>query len=1214
MLSGSQHSRVKTTYKRRPKTDFASTVPDTDARKEEQELAQVIEPVKTAKLQSRRETPRTRIESSSSDSESSDELNKLLNAGSRKSAKPKQAAKEIRRRPTARDPIPKESTLQPRKVSLMTARSSSKTSSALNALKSSRAAKANKATSSSSSSSNWDTEKTYIDRLEDKPLPAQILEDDLGEESFHVVEVNNQSSQVVRQLMGSSRDSRSVAQRRNRGESKRNENKPPIPWMVKTSNEKSTDNSRASSRRTSPKRNDILGELLDDFAPRGHPISGETSTPRFITTTPRISNTVAELSNPNPQSKSLQAQIADRDDLISSFSTSPAAVPEPTAVAETDDMESDFEVHFSREVSLLDLQKDEHGAIESSTKNLVNITSAISSLDLASKNDGHGDRSSNEVTSSALKEEERMEHVQKSVSIVNAPHEVAFDHQYQEPKSAEKNPFVKSDHLDASILSGIFSDVQSDDELSRIHGLENAVAEDSLRIQTPSRPNRTIDEMEPEASTQAEDSPTTRFKFSKDPTKTTVRESFHMNSLLENYLDAESLHLKAAGTVERLPSSVSFEVNDYLGDDLLHAHNGSQMILEDGLAVDHADAQSTSISGENFCHTSLILDATGHDEEIVNPAITPSSVEQDTENIGFTALISESNEEGCSSSVQNMSNSNGGILAAEECTSSETILLPELSLEIESESQMHHQEQSNELESDESRSVLLDTRKSIISVEIEAINIESAYKSDSVKESENELSDVPAVEGQLHRSSSVSENNGKGHDSVHDTENIQKPTGSPKQITKIPSVTDSGLTLDAEFSLLDLTDQPQKLTKKPPFGVRSENLFTLETLLAVCKQSKPISFESALSNYILERKIGEATFSEVYSFILRNADERRLAVKVIPFGAPQNRHMVNGSHQVTAHDIAQEVLVTKTLGEFEKKTTGHLNDSVGASFVELVGAHVCQGYYSEALLDAWDEYDDAKDSENDRPDYFPKKQLYVVIVLENAGTDLEHFKIKPIAPPASPSTPMGKSFGVQGANNSASNKTWALVRSILMQTILAIAAAERQVHFEHRDLHWGNVMCMARPEFVTARKRFFYGDDGKWIDVALEGVKVIIIDYTLSRCQSNEESLLYNKMDDEEIFEGEGDYQFDIYRMMKEEVQGKWESFCPRTNLMWFNYLVHKMVKAKSLPTAGALAKKNRKLLTDFQKRLLDYRDTSEMVSAEFLRGSAEDNFFYSLN
>ncbi|KAJ3231517.1 Serine/threonine-protein kinase haspin [Chytriomyces hyalinus] len=1204
MLSGSQHSRVKTTYKRRPKTDFASTVPDADARKDEQELVQVVEPVKTTKLQSRRVNAITRIESSSSDSESSDELSKLLNAGSRKPIKPK----EIRRRPTTRDPLPKESTLQPRKVSLMTARSSSKTGSALSALKSSRAAKANKA-NSSASSSNWDSEKTYIDRLEDKPLPAQILEDELGEESFHVVTVNNQSSQVVRQLMGSSRDSRSVAQRRNRGENKGNENKPPIPWMVKSSCEKSTDNSRTSSRRTSPKRNDILGEPMDDFVPGGHPISEKAPrSPKFKgTTTPRISNNVVELSSPILNSKDLLTQVMERDEPVPSFSTTAvAAVAAPTPVAEIDDMESDFEVHCSIEDPPLDLHKDAHNATENLATNLENITSIIASLEIDSKLDGHEERSP--LGPSSLKEE----HLRKSISVSDALQGIASDHPTQEPKSAEMNPFVQSTCLNTSTLSDVFSDVQIDDEQSQIHDLENTVAEYSVVIQTPPQPNRIVAETAPEGTTQADNSAATASKFTKDETKVTVNESFHMNSLLDNYLEGESLHLKS---VEE-PSSPSFEVNDYLGDGLLHGHNEGQMILEDGLVADNAEAHSTSISGANSCHTSLILDATGHDEDIVNPATSPSAVQQDTKNVALIVLDSESDEERRPSSVQIMPNANDVIQVAEERVSLETILLLQPSLEIKFEHQMHQPEQSNTLEPDESSNILLDTGKSISSVAIEAIDTEVADKSDSAEDSQNALDSVLPINEQLPRSSSPSITDGKARGVLLDTAGMpHPPTESPEQVAKIPSAADNVRPLDADFIQLDLSDQPQNIAEESPFGVQSKNVYTLKTLLAMCKQSKPISFESALSNYILERKIGEATFSEVYSFILRNADERRLAVKVIPFGAPQNRYMVNGSHQVSVHEIAQEVLITKTLGEFEKKASGgHLNDSVGASFVELVGAHVCQGYYSEALLAAWDEYDDAKDSENYRPDYFPKKQLYVVIVLENAGTDLEHFKIKPIAAPAAPSTPMGKSFGVQGANNSASNKTWALVRSILMQTILAIAAAERQVHFEHRDLHWGNVMCMVRPDLVAAKKRFFYGDDGNWIDVALEGVKVIIIDYTLSRCQSNEESLLYNKMDDEELFEGEGDYQFDIYRMMREEIQGKWESFCPKTNLMWFNYLVHKMVKAKSLPTAGALAKKNRKLLTEFQKRLLDYRDTSEMVSAEFLRGSTEDNFFYSFN
>ena len=36
----------------------------------------------------------------------------------------------------------------------------------------------------------------------------------------------------------------------------------------------------------------------------------------------------------------------------------------------------------------------------------------------------------------------------------------------------------------------------------------------------------------------------------------------------------------------------------------------------------------------------------------------------------------------------------------------------------------------------------------------------------------------------------------------------------------------------------------------------------------------------------------------------------------------------------------------------------------------------------------------------------------------------------------------------------------------------------------------------------------------------------------------------------EEIFEGEGDYQYDIYRMMKKYNKNEWEKFNPLTNVM----------------------------------------------------------------
>ena len=49
-------------------------------------------------------------------------------------------------------------------------------------------------------------------------------------------------------------------------------------------------------------------------------------------------------------------------------------------------------------------------------------------------------------------------------------------------------------------------------------------------------------------------------------------------------------------------------------------------------------------------------------------------------------------------------------------------------------------------------------------------------------------------------------------------------------------------------------------------------------------------------------------------------------------------------------------------------------------------------------------------------------------------------------------------------------------------------------------------------------------------------------------------------MTDEAYFTGKGDYQFDIYRMMRTETEGDWSKHTPRTNIFWMHYLVDKMI------------------------------------------------------
>jgi len=84
------------------------------------------------------------------------------------------------------------------------------------------------------------------------------------------------------------------------------------------------------------------------------------------------------------------------------------------------------------------------------------------------------------------------------------------------------------------------------------------------------------------------------------------------------------------------------------------------------------------------------------------------------------------------------------------------------------------------------------------------------------------------------------------------------------------------------------------------------------------------------------------------------------------------------------------------------------------------------------------------------------------------------------------------------------------------------------------------------------------------VEVETFGVRACIIDYTLSRMERGDEVIYVNILD-EGYFTGKGDYQFDIYRMMREESKGDWKSFWPKTNVFWLHYVADKLLTAKKL-------------------------------------------------
>lgn len=158
---------------------------------------------------------------------------------------------------------------------------------------------------------------------------------------------------------------------------------------------------------------------------------------------------------------------------------------------------------------------------------------------------------------------------------------------------------------------------------------------------------------------------------------------------------------------------------------------------------------------------------------------------------------------------------------------------------------------------------------------------------------------------------------------------------------------------------------------------------------------------------------------------------------------------------------------------------------------------------------------------------FEKDQYFIVFEFMEGGEDLEHFQFK--------------------------SMTEAL--SVLQQVALALSVAENVLMFEHRDLHWGNILIKR-----TTRKNLHYKFFGGDISIRTCGLFVSMIDFTLSRLtkgtsieqcckighpfECNETSrLVLISLDgltvycdlakDPAIFKGKGDYQFQVYRQMK---------------------------------------------------------------------------------
>ncbi|CAL8090555.1 unnamed protein product [Calicophoron daubneyi] len=332
----------------------------------------------------------------------------------------------------------------------------------------------------------------------------------------------------------------------------------------------------------------------------------------------------------------------------------------------------------------------------------------------------------------------------------------------------------------------------------------------------------------------------------------------------------------------------------------------------------------------------------------------------------------------------------------------------------------------------------------------------------------------------------------------------------------------------------------------------------LEKLLGLCGQSEVKSFSECFDAGTLDGivKIGEGVYGEVFQ------SPKGHVIKVFPVDGEQ---MVNGEKQMTFADVYPEVFVSKKLSELAYKY--RRNRSV--NFAQLKRASVVQGTLPGAFAISWRKFEAQRGSDNECPDFLPPEQKWMVLEFEFAGEPLANVRFN----------------------------TCREARSVIEQIALSLAAAESALQFEHRDLHWHNILV--RP---TRQWKLRYRVGGVSYVVFTEGIQVTIIDFTVSRL-CHEGNIVYVDMaGSPEIFECEGDYQFEIYRIMRDNNSNDWRPFHPITNLYWLHYLMGKLLNETSYPRRDPDSQPVESELRALYDIILssNYKSATQLVSSSF--------------
>jgi serine/threonine-protein kinase haspin len=376
-----------------------------------------------------------------------------------------------------------------------------------------------------------------------------------------------------------------------------------------------------------------------------------------------------------------------------------------------------------------------------------------------------------------------------------------------------------------------------------------------------------------------------------------------------------------------------------------------------------------------------------------------------------------------------------------------------------------------------------------------------------------------------------------------------------------------------EDSLKDFTSSPKTKSSANPLA----RLLELSTDYKHQPQPEPFSdWSQSLDAFFDIIKIAEASYGEVYRLKLKSnhpefssSDESVLKVLALK---PETHHAQKPKSKT---QIEKESLMSSIDNVIaEVKLLQRMVDIPG--FTNFRDIRVLKGRPSKAFVMAWKKFNSErpKNEQSVFPDpskktSYSEDQIWAVIEMQDAGSDLERVKLDTI---------------------------WT-IWDVFWSVVLALAKAEQEAEFEHRDLHMGNI-CV-KPRYDNGKispEKSRIKDVRRKLDFS--GLETTIIDYTLSRAEtavldpnSDEIESRVEFLDlatENSLFEADAtdEYQYEIYRYMrsamyfsdpmadydtrKHEVSqtGRtWAGFHPQTNLVWLHFVLHELLRSINWPS-----------------------------------------------